>query len=349
MSNGIRIEQLEYRDPRWPDFVLRFPWANAFHSPEFNTTISISEGFEAVPLFALSGERIVACAFPVVVSTDLPLPGRLGRRILLYGSPLSLPTDEGRAGVEKILEAVRNLTGKQALFAEIRNNQPFPDDEVPGDEREALMSDWDYIPRENYLIDLSLGEEELSRRLSSGTRKNIRRSERNGCEIREIQTVEEFQTAVDLIQELYHRKKVPMVHPSLLLNAHKQLSGSGLLRAASVKRDSDVLGVRLTLNYARTVYDWYAAAAPGSAKNYPNEALVWDVIRWGISHGYQRFDFGGGGIPGKYYGPARFKEKFKGDKVQYGRYRWTRHRMLLKMMEAVYEWRVNRGSAPKAG
>lgn len=336
MGENICVEKLDYDDPRWPSFVLQFPLANAFHSPEFNAVIAISEGFEVFPFFALSEERIVACAFAVVVQTDLKLPGRLGRRLLLYGSPLSSPDEEGRIGLEKILDAIQTLTRKRALFAEVRNTQPFP--EVG---QEVLVSDWEYIPRENYLVDLSLGESELSARLSSGTRKNIRRGERNDCELQEIRSIEEFKKVVELVQELYRRKKIPMVDATLLFNAHENLSASGLLRTVAMKRGSDILGVRLTLNYAGTVFDWYAATAPNTTKEYPNEALVWNVICWGISNAYQLFDFGGGGLPGKYYGPARFKEKFKGDKVQYGRYRWTKRWVLLKIMEAVYDWRIN--------
>ena len=126
-----------------------------------------------------------------------------------------------------------------------------------------------------------------------------------------------------------------------IFNTLFNLYNTSIFQAIFVKKGIKTIGVRFTLSYADTVYDWYAAADLTYSKDYPNEALVWETIHWGCTNGYSTFDFGGGGVPGKYYGPAVFKEKFKGVKVEHGRYRWTSNRILLNCFEKIYKWRQN--------
>jgi lipid II:glycine glycyltransferase (peptidoglycan interpeptide bridge formation enzyme) len=42
-------------------------------------------------------------------------------------------------------------------------------------------------------------------------------------------------------------------------------------------------------------------------------------LRWGRTHGFEVFDFGGAGRPDEPYGPREFKAKFGGELVDYGR------------------------------
>ena len=334
-TDDIKIEQLHFDDARWTDFILKFSDVNIFHSPEMNKVFSISKGFTASPLFALHKSKILGCVFPILVHTDFILPNRLKDRLVLFSSPLFSKSTLGLAGLKLLLTEVQAMAKKKALFSEIRNSESFMEED-----NDNVMKSWEYMPRENYFIDFTLGEKELSARLSSGTRRNIRRGMKHGCVIEEISSPDGLKCVIGLIEELYERKKIPMVDTSVFYNAFDLLLLKGFLRIIAMKKNDEIIGVRLSLNYADTVYDWYAASKTTEKKEYPNEALVWNTIQWGINNNYKRFDFGGGGVPGKHYGPAVFKEKFKGNKVEFGRNRYSNKKILLTIMENLYEWQL---------
>ena len=49
------------------------------------------------------------------------------------------------------------------------------------------------------------------------------------------------------------------------------------------------------------------------------------------------FDFGGGAVRGQYYGPAKFKEKFRGELVEFGRHRFIPNPLIYKSAEKFYK------------
>ncbi|MCX7589772.1 MAG: GNAT family N-acetyltransferase [Patescibacteria group bacterium] len=97
------------------------------------------------------------------------------------------------------------------------------------------------------------------------------------------------------------------------------------------------MGVRITLNYNKVIFDWYAASDKNYSNFYVNEILVWNTICWGIHNNYKIFDFGGAGLKGQYYGPAKFKEKFKGNLVEFGRYRFIPYKKTYSVLVNIYE------------
>ena len=329
------VDSLQPNDPRWPAFVKRFPWANAFHSPEMARALAASNGFEVFPLFALAGDDVVACALPVLVRCTLPLPGRFAKRLILYASPLYRDDPAGYQGMETLLARTRELAGAKAFFLEIRNSQPFPRESDA-----ALTCQFAYLPRLNYLIDLSAGTTLLFERLASETRNRIRKAGRHGLQLRELGSAAELETAIAIVTELYRRKRVPMLDVSIFRQAFALLAPCGIFKAIAAFKGDEMVAVRFLLSYADTVIDWYAAARPESQKDYPNEALVWQALEWACGAGYHRFDFGGGGLRGQKYGPGQFKEKFRGATVEYGRYRWSSFEKLLTWAERLYAWRT---------
>jgi lipid II:glycine glycyltransferase (peptidoglycan interpeptide bridge formation enzyme) len=65
--------------------------------------------------------------------------------------------------------------------------------------------------------------------------------------------------------------------------------------------------------------------------------LWWHVIKWGINRGYHTLDLGGAGKPGKEYGVRKFKARFGGELVNYGRYLNVFSPALFKFAEIGYK------------
>jgi len=333
VENTLTVTRLGFDDRRWKEFVSHYPRANPFHSPEVSEVFAASKGFSVVPLFACAKEMVVAGAIAIIVSIAEGWTRRLTNRLIVYASPLCARTPEGTKGMDLILAELRTLARKHALFLEIRNSEQFPAE----GEFEGLRG-CEYVPYQNYIVDLSAGSDRLWDSYNSFTRNHIRKSEKKGAIIREIRP-EEIGIVVDLIVGLYTRKKVPVLNPDVFHTAYRMLTASGILRTIVMECEGKIIATRMSLNYQQTVYDWYAASDPEYGKHYPNEGLTWNTIRWGAEQGYKIFDFGGGAIRGEAYGPAKFKEKFNGQLVEYGRYRYAPHPLLYALAQKAYEYR----------
>lgn len=331
----MKIEYLDFNDSRWKNFIKNFPMHNIFHSPEMAEVFYKSKGFEVFPLFATDENEILACGFPILVNTELPLSLRYTKRLIMFSTPLYEKSIRGVEAVNLILEHSRKIAGKKSLFMEIRNSENFNSSDNYILDIKCLK----YIPYQNYLIDLTRGKEQIWNSFSSYTRNHIRKSQKNNSIIKEIED-SEIGTVVDLIENLYRRKNVPFPNNSLLFNAFECLKSKGNVRVIAIEDDSGIFGARMTLNYGSIIFDWYAAASLQYSKIYPNEALVWDTLEWGIKNKFKLFDFGGGAVRGKYYGPAKFKEKFKGELVEFGRYRYISNKLIYHLANKLYEYRI---------
>ena len=229
------------------------------------------------------------------------------------------------------MESLITLAKEKSLFLEIRNSDSFTNG--------ILNSKFKYIPYQNYLIDLSKGKDKIWGSFNSYTRNHIRKSEKNKCTIREIED-SEIDSVIDLIENLYKRKNIPVAERNLFLNAYKLLKPKNYIRVIVIENESNIIGARMNLIYKSKVFDWYAASKQEYNRLYPNEALVWNTIQWSIKNNCTLFDFGGGAIKGKYYGPAKFKEKFKGELVEFGRHRFITNKFLYNLGNKLYELSV---------
>jgi lipid II:glycine glycyltransferase (peptidoglycan interpeptide bridge formation enzyme) len=65
--------------------------------------------------------------------------------------------------------------------------------------------------------------------------------------------------------------------------------------------------------------------------------LRWFELRWAHDNGFSVYDSGGAGQPDVPYGVRKFKSKFGGRLVQYGRYRRVNSPWRLAIAERAYE------------
>ena len=86
------------------------------------------------------------------------------------------------------------------------------------------------------------------------------------------------------------------------------------------KHKDTYIGARVVLTYNNVIHDWYAGSLNNASSLYPNDYLVWYILKWGVENNYKLFDFGGAGKPDVEYGPREFKRRFGGDLVNHGRH-----------------------------
>ena len=313
----------------WRSFIEKFPNRNIFHSPEMAKVFQESDGFETYPIFVIENKMVYAFALAVLVKIDSIFPQKFTNRLIMYASPLYDNSEKGEIALKLLLKKAYEIAIKNSLFLEIRNSELFP-----ADHDQRILSDAKYIPYQNYFIDLSKGSDSIWSNLNSYTRNHCRKYIKKGAVIREIRN-DELENAVQLMENLYKEKKVPFLNRSIFFKAFEKLK-KDMIRFMVLEYTSKIIATRISLNYGNTVLDWYAAADSKYKDFYPNDALVWDTLKWGCDNDYSLFDFGGGAIKGQYYGPAKFKEKYRGKLVEYGRYRFPSNKLVYYLANKGY-------------
>jgi lipid II:glycine glycyltransferase (peptidoglycan interpeptide bridge formation enzyme) len=105
------------------------------------------------------------------------------------------------------------------------------------------------------------------------------------------------------------------------LNAFEFLYPKSMLRTFVALFENKVIGIRIELIYKELIFDWYAGHDEVFNNKYPNDFLIFNVLRWGsLDSNLLEFDFGGAGKRSVPYGVRDYKSKFGGDLIEFGRF-----------------------------
>jgi serine/alanine adding enzyme len=321
--------------------------ANAAEWDSFASTVSGHSAFQSAALLLALGDnpcymshgrlfrdtsgKIVA-GYVFFVIQELSGPAALlATRSLCNNGPLIAP--EAQSHLEEILADLVAHPGLSGLYLDIWNNLDR------STWQEALRSGgFRHFEHLNYKLDLCLGEEELFRRISKRVRRYIR-SNLDSLTIRPVESEEDMDVFYSMLKNTYVQVKVPLVPRSAFEAVHR--SGLGWFLLAESEQ-GEPMACRVVLPFGKSLYDWYAGTSDLGYREHANASLVWHVLKQGTAEGFEVFDFGGAGKPGKPYGPRAFKEKFHGELVQYGRdrlvlapFRYGVFNVLLKLREKL--------------
>ena len=185
------------------------------------------------------------------------------------------------------------------------------------------LNNYIYEGHLNFLINLDQSEDELWREIHKARKKNINRATKGGVIVEEINNKKMIPIFYKLLKETYDNVKIPLADITLFESAFEQLVPKNMAKFFLARHEDQYIGARAVLTYKNFVHDWYAGASNNALSLYPNDFLVWHILKWGIENNYKVFDFGGAGKPDVEYGPREFKRRFGGELVNYGRYRLT--------------------------
>jgi lipid II:glycine glycyltransferase (peptidoglycan interpeptide bridge formation enzyme) len=219
------------------------------------------------------------------------------------------------------------------LFAEVR---PL---HASGPERVALEKcGYDYLDYLNYVVDTRQPLEVLWKRVRESARSSIRKSQRQGLEVRHIDSADAVDRFYPLLRETYRRADTPLADRSLFDAAVAILRPQGMIEFTSVYDGDRPLAINAMLLFGKQVFGWYSGSMRVRGASQM-DLLHWHEIAWSCEQGYSRYDFGGAGWPNVPYGVRDFKAKFGGDLVCYGRYRKVYSRWKMALAERAYALR----------
>lgn len=328
---SIRIEN-SLSEEKWRNFVLKHPKGNVFHTPEMYQVFQRTKGFVPELWAAIDNERVLALFLPVQISLANGLTSYLTTRSVSYGSVLCLPETSGREALSLLLQVYKREADQKSLFTELRNISSL-------EEVQPILNEQDFIYEDhlNYLIDLDRSPDDVFQDIGKRTRKNIRNGLNKGeVDIIEVVDHSKISDCYKLLQNTYQLAQVPLADQTLFQAAFDLLYPKTMVRFTLALVEEIPIAVSVELLYKDVMYGWYGGMDREYGSHVPNELLMWHLLEWGAEHDYRQYDFGGAGKPDEDYGVRRFKAKFGGDLVCYGRNIWVSSPLILKLSKFGY-------------
>jgi len=301
-------------DTEWDDFVFSHPAGNIFQTQALYKVYAETKNYFPINIAVTDpkSHEIDGVMCGVIIREMGGFLGNFSARSIVQGGPL-VTSPSKKDVVRELVSKYDYQASRSSLYTEIRNIY---------DAQDTLnhINNYSYIDHLNFIINLNQSEDGLWGQIHKSRRKNINRAEKAGVVVEEIVSRDRISVFHKLLIETYNNVKVPLADISLFESAFQQLIPKGLAKFFLARHENNYIGARAVLLYKDRIYDWYAGAAAGALSYYPNEYLVWHILKWGIENNYSDFDFGGAGAPDKPYGPREFKRRFGGKLVNYGRY-----------------------------
>lgn len=313
----------------WNDYPANHPRGSVFHTLEMYCSFLGRTRTDPVSLSARNRDgKIVAMLSAVFVDT-LDLFKRWSTRSIMFAEPICDPTPEGRAGLRQLLKEHDRIAGNSTLFTEIRCLFP------PSDVHSILTEeDYSWFDYDNYLQDLTVDLGVMKSRMKSQMRK-IKTAHKRGLVISQHNDQSGVERAYRIIKESYRRSQVPCLSKEIFENAMHQMP-PGRMQVRVAELDGQDVAAAIGLVYGDRFYAWHNGTTRPKGIS-ATAAIVWDEIQEAKRLGLVEYDFGGAGWAGQSYGPRTFKARFKGNLVNYGRYRRVHSKFRFMIAKGVFE------------
>jgi len=319
-------------EEEWRRFVEEHPAGNIFHTPEMFQVFSRAKGHQPELWAATEDGRVLALLLPVRITLLNELLRHFTTRAVAYGSVLCAPGPKGQEALAMLLRTYKRQVNGSALFTELRNLSDLSD-------VQSVLNECGFIYEEhlNFLIDLDQPEETIWRKISKSGQQSVRTSRNKGTIVEEVTDRQKVTIAYQFLQKVYSRVQVPLASPTLFEAAFDILAPRGMFKIFLARVDEHYVSTCLLLMHKGRIIDWYAGSERAFSSYSSGELLIWHTLQWGKEHHFHLFDFGGAGNPEEDYGPRRFKAKFGGTLVNYGRNTCIHAPVRLKLSQAGYQ------------
>jgi serine/alanine adding enzyme len=254
----------------------------------------------------------------------------------VMGGPIFTTDRESLKGLSLLIKYYDKMEKKKSIYSRI---YPFNGQFISKhiiEENGYVREDWF-----NYLIDLTKTKEELFIGLKRDKRRAIKKAKENGVRIEEGGDRSHIQIFYEMLQQTYKDAGLPVDDITLFESVLELFVPNNMARYVLAKYNGEYIAGRLILTYKKQIYDWYACASKEYLQLYPNDFLIWDILKWGSENGYHTFDFGGAGNTNERVGIQRFKNRFGGKMVNYGRYTKVHKPKRLWFAEKLYRKKIN--------
>lgn len=316
------------------EFIFKNPYASIFQTSAMAEVYQKNKGAKPLVIAAVDQEtgEIIGSLLAKILEEKPGILATFSRHSTIRGGPI-FEGDRGVQSLKYIFESYDEVLDKKVLYSRI-----YPLEYTP--QIIPIFNDFGYRYEDwnNYLIDLSRPKNEVWNNLKKSKKNGINRAKKFGLHFREISNRKEVRTFYELVKQRFTLRKNPLEDISNFEAVYDILVPRGMAKFFFVEYEGNCIATTLVLLYKNKIYDWYNGSDSNFLEYNANDLIIWSVLEWGIGHGFQFFDFGGGGLPEEQNeGWVKFKERFGGKKENYGRYTYVHQPMKLKFAETAFK------------
>ncbi|WP_117882523.1 lipid II:glycine glycyltransferase FemX [Aureibaculum luteum] len=286
---------------------------NIFQIPEMFKFWEAQDNYTPIVFGVKSEDRKLLAVLSGIIQTNGNSIMKLfTRRAIFYGGPILDKSVNQQEVFNFLLKNLNKVISSKAIYGEIRNFSDY------SNIRDIYINNnYEYIPYQNYKIDLT-SEDEVFKSLKSEKRRQIRRSFREGVQVSYENSSKNIEGVYNVIYKIYKEKvKKPLHDLAFFENLCNQKFGN----VVALQFENKIIGGGFILLDNKCIYDWYRGGLDYDFKHqYPSTLAAWAVIKYGLDNKLKTFDFMGAGIKGEDYGVRDFKSQFGGQLVEDGRY-----------------------------
>ncbi len=278
MSPDIKTSVIDLSSTEFWSWASTHPDYSIFHTREWGLTLQKSYGYK--PEYLLIERKGGGTAFLPIMEIASFLTGK--RHISLPYSDYCPPIVNGEYPVGELAKDLLSIGANRGWNSlELR----LGDGNVSFDGRHCA----EYF---HHVLDLSVGEEQIFRDMRDSTRRNIKKSQREGLEV-------SVSTSMADLRDYYHlncltrrRHGLPPQPFQFFLCLHEQLleRGQGIIVLARYRRT--ITAGAIFLQTGTKAYYKFGASEKLFQHLRPNNMVLWEGIRWYVRNGCRSLCFG---------------------------------------------------------
>ena len=294
----------------WEVFLDSNKHSTPFQTPRFQNLINSSDGYDSRVVAVADQSSLMALAV-ITFQQEPGYHGYFSRRAIIYGGLVA--DDKNPGAVDLLLKQITKLSEGRAIYTEIRNLSDY-------DRLKAVFrkNGYRYVPYLNFMVDTS-DREAMMKRISSSRQRQIRKALRLSVTCSEATGLEEVSEFYSMLAKLYRQKlHKPLPAEDFFLKFFM----SGLGKYLLVRHEGKIIGgIMCPLLEGKALYEFYICGLDELYPElYPSVMATWYAMEYASENDIPVFDFMGAGKPGEQYGVRDFKERFGGEKVEFGRF-----------------------------
>lgn len=309
---------------KWNAFVEKHPRGTVFQSYEMFEVYQNTTHNQPIAVAVMEDGRVLGVLLAAFMWNGNAVSKLFTARSIINGGPLALDDDE--TVLKLLLRGYRKALPLCTIYSEIR--PVFCMDSMG-----CILKGEGFIRKGHYSLILCLKQnlDGLFDAMHKKRKREIKKSIEFGLEFKELQTQEEKRQAVELIKQTYRRKNVPLAYSDVLTQLNDYLGD--YVRYFGAYIEDRIIASKIDLCFNYVVYAWFAGSDEKFFSYYPNDFLMWGLIKWAKKNGFEYLDFGGGGEPGVPYGVRDYKLQYGCQIFDYGRYQYFHRPLMYKIGE----------------
>lgn len=230
---------------------------------------------------------------------------------------------KGPMPTDTMIEYLKVL-GKQknAIYIQFEPNVIAADSRQLAADSSLISSHHPLFTKYTFVLDLTKSESDMLAAMHTKTRYNIKVAQKHDVKIQEDNSAAAFAAYLQLTAQTTNRQgfyaHTSRYHKSML----EILAKAGIAKLFTATYEGEILATWILFIWKDTIYYPYGASSRNHRETMAPHLLLWEIVRWGKSQGYKKFDLWGAMGPSPdehdpWYGFHRFKAGFAPTHIEF--------------------------------